>query len=55
MKRTKLVYHNFFTHCLSGKMFNLRPKSPWFEPYCLFVCLLIHLFVCLFVFVMGVI
>ena len=41
------MYHHFFTHWLSGRMFNLRPRSPWFEPYCLFVCLL----VCLFIFV----
>ena len=48
MKRTKLVYYPFFTHCCSGRMFNLRPSSPWFEPYCLFVCLLICLFVCVY-------
>ena len=30
-------------------MLYLRPRSPWFEPYCLFVFLLIFLFVCLFV------
>ena len=45
---TKLVYHPFFTHCRSGRMFNLRPSSPCFEPYCLFVCLLICLFVCVY-------
>ena len=48
MKRTKLVYHLFFTLCRSGRMLNLRPSSPWFEPYCLFLCLLICLFVCVY-------
>ena len=48
MNITKLVYHPFFTHCRSGRMFNLIPSSPWFEPYCSFVCLLICLFVCVY-------
>ena len=48
MKRPKLVYHPFFTHCRSGRTFNLRPSRPWFEPFCLFVCLLICLFVCIY-------
>ena len=42
------MYYPFFTHCQSGRMFNLRSSSPWFEPYCLFVCLLICLFVCVY-------
>ena len=48
MKRTKLVYHPFFTHCRSGRMLNLRIRSPLFEPFCLIVCLLICLFVCFY-------
>ena len=48
MKRTKLGYNPFFTHSRIGRMFNLRPRSPYFEPYCFFVCLLICLFVCVF-------
>ena len=48
MKRTKLVYHPFFTLCRSGRMFNLRPRNPWFEPYCLLVYLFICLFVCVY-------
>ena len=43
MKRTKLVYHPIFTYCHSGRMFKLRPSSPWFEPFCLFVCLFTNL------------
>ena len=50
MKRTKLVDHPFFTHCRSGRMFNLRPSIvPGLGPIaCLFVCLLICLFVCVY-------
>ena len=42
MKRTKLVYHPFFTHCRSGRMFNLRPNSPGLSPI---ACLFVYLFV----------
>ena len=48
MKRTKLEYHPSFTHWLSGRMFNLRPRRLCFERYCLFVCFLICLFVCVY-------
>ena len=48
MKIAILVYRPFFTHCRSGRMFNLRTISPSFGPYCLFVCLLICLFLCIY-------
>ena len=57
MKRTKLANHAFFTHRLTGRVFDLRSKSPCFEPYCLFVCmficLLVCLSVCLYVFIIS--
>ena len=36
MKRTKLVYHAFFTHWLSGRVLDLIPRRPCIELYCLF-------------------
>ena len=50
-EENQIAYHTFFTHLLSGRVFDLRPRSLCFDTYCLFVCV----FVCLFVFIIGVI
>ena len=33
---------------MTSQVGGLHFFSPWFRPYCLFVCLLIYLFVCVF-------
>ena len=37
------LYLSVHIYWLSGRRFNMRPRSLQFEPYCLFVCLLIYL------------
>ena len=42
------MYHPFFTHCRSGRLFNLRPSSPGLSPIaCLFVYFVAQSVTCL--------